>query len=303
MIQFTSSCQKELLDQIYDGVCMYDAEKRITYWNAGMERITGYKESAMLGQTAHDSLLNYVGDNGTNVCANGCVLDKVLQDGAGREMETFVHHMGGHCVPVVARLVALTDDSGKIIGVAEILSNNAILLSNRARRRPPDNAQLLDPLTGIGNQLHLQAKIKSALAEFEHDAVRFGLLLVDIDQFEQFNTQHGDAAGDRVLKMVANTLRSNLRGSDSCGRLDGSDSFMMLLYDVDERGMQVVAQKLNTLIQKASVLLDDGTNLQSTACTSGTLVQTGDTHDSLLERLNTRMGQIKSTGHNQIAVD
>jgi hypothetical protein len=51
------------------------------------------------------------------------------------------------------------------------------------------------------------------------------------------------------------------------------------------------------------VLLDDGTSLQSTACTSGTLVQTGDTHDSLLERLNTRMEQIKSTGRNQIAVD
>ena len=54
---------KELVDNLYDGVYFVDRDRRITYWNKGAERITGYSAPQVIGRRCRDTLLNHVTAN------------------------------------------------------------------------------------------------------------------------------------------------------------------------------------------------------------------------------------------------
>ena len=100
-----------------------------------------------------------------------------------------------------------------------------------------------DPLTGIGNRPHIETKIRSAMEDFHVRKCPFGILFIDVDHFKDFNDQYGHLLGDKILRMAANTLRQNLRGSNSCGRW-GGEEFIALVHDLDRAGLAKVAEKL-----------------------------------------------------------
>ena len=59
---------KDILDNLSDGVYFVDPERRITYWNKGAERITGYPAGRVIGSFCHDNILNHVTENGVQLC-------------------------------------------------------------------------------------------------------------------------------------------------------------------------------------------------------------------------------------------
>jgi diguanylate cyclase (GGDEF)-like protein len=65
---------------------------------------------------------------------------------------------------------------------------------------------LLDPLTELANRRYLENSLRAKLSELYRCDWPFAALFVDIDHFEAANDRHGHAVGDRVLKMVVNTL-------------------------------------------------------------------------------------------------
>ncbi len=85
-----------------------------------------------------------------------------------------------------------------------------------------------DPLTGISNRL---AFFEFAESEIHH-ARRFGhpvsILSLDVDNFKNINDQHGHREGDKLLRLVAGTIRTNIRIIDIVARF-GGDEFVILL--------------------------------------------------------------------------
>jgi diguanylate cyclase (GGDEF)-like protein/PAS domain S-box-containing protein len=292
----------DLLDNTFDGIYFVDRDLRITYWNPSAERITGYLREAILGQECHDTLLNYVTSSGAALCEDRCALAKTMKDGTVFEAEVFLQHAGGHRVPVLIRIVPLRDERNLIIGAAEIISNNPTLLVDRLRSRRADEAVRLDPLTGIGNHDHVQSKLKSAISEIEQQPSRFGVLFIDIDNFLKINDHFGSETGDKVLKMVATTLRNSLRASDTCGRWDGEE-FVVIAYDVDGNGLKIVAEKLRVLVEKAALPLDKGGSLHATITIGATLVRPGDTEETLIKRTESLVQMGKQNGGNRVTIN
>ena len=93
-----------LLDSLYDGVYFVDAERSITYWNKGAERLTGYTAAEALGKHCYDNFLMHVNANGCALCFGGCPLAATLVDGNPREDEIFLRHKRGHRVPTSVRV-------------------------------------------------------------------------------------------------------------------------------------------------------------------------------------------------------
>jgi diguanylate cyclase (GGDEF)-like protein len=126
--------------------------------------------------------------------------------------------------------VALQDRQALIAVAALILStvilSGALAESDRAHR----SRSTLDPLTGLFNRGALEQR----LAEMEGQARGPGeslsqaMLLCDIDHFKRVNDQHGHAAGDSVLREVADTMRSVLRAGDSIYRVGGEEILVIL---------------------------------------------------------------------------
>ena len=96
-----------LLDQISDGVYFVTLDRRITYWNGGAERITGYAADEVLGRSCSEGILRHVDDAGRQLCLDGCPLAAVMKDGKPREAHVYLHHKDGHRVPVTVRGQAL----------------------------------------------------------------------------------------------------------------------------------------------------------------------------------------------------
>ncbi len=110
-----------------------------------------------------------------------------------------------------------------------------------------------DPLTGINNAATFHAALDSFLnlAAFLGEPV--SLVRLDVDGFGQINQQHGRAAGDAVLKQVAQVLtRTFLRKNDFLARLD-NDEFAVLLAGTDDKSVYKLAQRLHLMLTQAVV--------------------------------------------------
>ncbi len=101
-----------------------------------------------------------------------------------------------------------------------------------------------DDLTGVANRALLIERGNRALLQAErHDGV-IALLFVDLDRFKAVNDTYGHAAGDELLRQVAERLCLCVRASDTVARV-GGDEFVILLPEVaEEDGAEVVAAKI-----------------------------------------------------------
>jgi len=292
---------KELVDNLLDGIYFVDRERIITYWNKGAERITGYSAAQAVGRSCRENMLNHVDGNGALLCGEHCPLAACMQDGQSRETEAYLHHAEGYRVPVLIRAVPLRNEDGEIIGAVESFYNNESVLTTRRKLVEMRHAVLIDPLTGINNRLHLEGRLRAVIAESEHTKVGVGLLFIDVDHFKHFNDSYGHEIGDRVLRMVANNLRHNLRTNDTIGRWAG-DEFVVILSDVrDKQHLRSIASKLKKLVEYSRLDLEDK-SLFVTVSVGGTLLLPDDTPESFIRRADELMYSSKKLGRNYVVV-
>ncbi len=293
---------KDILDNLYDGVYFVDQERRITYWNKGAERITGYSAEQVVGHRCMDDLLNHVTEAGVLLCLNGCPLHATISDGTLREAEVYLHHKDGHRLPVMVRTSPIRNNNGEIIGAVETFSDNSHLSSMRSQLRRLEDITLLDPLTGIGNRSFMEQRLHMALLEYQHHRSSFGILFMDLDHFKSVNDTHGHEIGDKVLRMVTTTLQRNLRNEDVIARW-GGEEFVALIARINETSLRNMAEKLRSLIEQSSLWLD-GKNIGVTISIGATLIQPEDTTiQAMINRADQNMYRSKKAGTNRVTTD
>lgn len=114
----------------------------------------------------------------------------------------------------------------------------------KARAKKLEHAAKLDTFTGLFNKAAAIDMIKEALRQ--NPQQRHALVLLDIDNFKDFNDTYGHVAGDVVIKLVADSLKQCFRNTDIAGRY-GGDEFIVLMEDV--RDISWVGQRLQKLIR------------------------------------------------------
>ena len=85
----------------------------------------------------------------------------------------------------------------------------------------------------------------------------FGLMFIDIDHFKSINDTFGHIIGDKVLRAVANTLRYNLRETDTCGRW-GGEEFLALVFKLNKDTLKAIAEKLRSLVEQTVITTEAG---------------------------------------------
>ncbi|CUI05245.1 tetratricopeptide repeat-containing diguanylate cyclase [Massilia antarctica] len=119
-----------------------------------------------------------------------------------------------------------------------------------------------DPLTGLYNRRHFQEFMRSHLQVEKRGAGTSGeeivgaLFLLDVDHFKHVNDSHGHAAGDAVLKMIAESLREILRETDMIVRW-GGEEFLAFLPAIPRSGVEEIARRLLTGISNQSIDYQD----------------------------------------------
>jgi diguanylate cyclase (GGDEF)-like protein len=117
--------------------------------------------------------------------------------------------------------------------VIESLTANASAALERAHlQRELGRLALIDPLTGLANRRHMDDALSALLSP--ESGRPFALLVLDLVDFKSINDDYGHAAGDDVLRIVAERLHGCVRGGDLVARL-GGDEFVAVLPGVTSR--------------------------------------------------------------------
>lgn len=297
---YNDSIYHAILDNLYDGVYFVDRERRITYWNRGAERITGYAAAEVIGSRCMDNLLMHVDTRGTPLCKDGCPLAETIRDGTERSADVYLRHKNGHRVSVNIRVTPLRDEGGVITGGVEVFTDNTETLAAIARMEAFEKLAYVDPLTGTANRRFAESTLHARYEEFKRYGWPFGVIFIDIDRFKYINDECGHPAGDEVLKMVAKTLLNSARSFDVVARW-GGDEFIAVIANVDREQLVATANRFRILVEQSSRAA--GPVRQVTISVGATLARDDDSETTLLERADRLMYESKSAGKNHVTAD
>ncbi len=173
-------------------------------------------------------------------------------------------------------------------------------------RQMEDLARLAsrDPLTDLVNRRRFDEEMRARLVESGRYKTNGAIVLLDLDHFKEVNDTWGHAAGDSVLRAVADVLRRATRQSDMAARL-GGDEFAVLLPHADVAAAAVCARKI--LAELAGVRIDMEGTLYTPAASVGCAAfpAHGASPHELLRAADIALYEAKRTGRNRavIAID
>ena len=166
-----------------------------------------------------------------------------------------------------------------------------------------------DVLTGWNNRRYLAVRLGEELARARRDGTRLVCLMLDIDHFKRVNDTWGHAAGDAVLKELAQRVEAQVRASDVAARY-GGEEFVVLLPDTNVAAAEKLAERIRTGIAEAPIDLPGGESVSITASIGIAEVRPKPDDkdlktlgDSLIARADVALYAAKSAGRDQVVVE
>ncbi len=193
------------------------------------------------------------------------------------------------------------DKEQKIIGAIEIFDANSERNALNLRIKELEKLALLDSLTRIANRRFIEMQLSSRINEFKRFGWQFGIMFIDIDHFKLVNDRYGHEIGDRVLKMVSNTLLENSRSFDLVGRW-GGEEFIVIAPNVNETQLYTIAHKFKNLIALSNLKINSDI-ISVTVSIGVTLSRQKDTLKSIIKRADKLMYQSKKNGRDKVTTD
>jgi len=156
-----------------------------------------------------------------------------------------------------------------------------------------------DELTQLLNRKEVLNRIETLNEESRRTGGELAVLFCDIDRFKEVNDGHGHAAGDEVLRAMAQRLRETLRTSDDLAARMGGDELLVVLHGVqDLANAAQIAEKLRGAA--AEPVATAAGCVVATLSIGVTLAHEGESTDALVARADGAMYRAKIGGRNQV---
>lgn len=153
-----------------------------------------------------------------------------------------------------------------------------------------------DTLTGLPNRHSFYEQLQQTLKISERNNTSFVVVFIDLDGFKPINDALGHAAGDEVLKSVANKLKQCVRRTDVVARI-GGDEFVLILSGIDSPALFSITRKIIETIASAHEITGRSVTLSSSVGIA-TYPNSGCTVDELIAHADAAMYRSKRAGKN-----
>lgn len=278
-----------IVESSNDAIIMKDLDGTILGWNAGAERIFGYRASEMIGSSIYRLIPP------DRLEEENRIMDLIRSGKLVDHFDTVRLRKGNQPIHVSVTISPIKDASGKIISASKIARDITRRWESQARIQ---HLAHYDVLTGLPNRILLADRIDIAIRNAARYSNKAALLFIDLDRFKPVNDSLGHGIGDKLLKMVAERMQANVRHSDTVGRL-GGDEFIVLLNQIKTTDDAAhVAGKLITAVTKPYRIEEHDLSLSASIGIS-IYPDHGSEADVLLRNADASMYRVKKTRRGQ----
>lgn len=284
------------LHSIGDAVISTDALARVTFMNPAAEQMTGWSAEEGMGRPLYQ-VFRLIDESGHAVPdpVETCLArmqpyyldtDVILlaRDGERR-------HIRDSAAPVRTA-------SGEVIGAVLVFQD---VTRDRTLQQALAHSATHDSLTGLPNRVAFERALLEACEQARRDGRRHVLCFMDLDRFKIVNDGAGHAAGDALLRDVANLLRRHSRGRDLVARL-GGDEFAMLLRDCSVDDGVTIARQFIRAVAELRFTWDDKSYQIGASVGLTAVAGDGTRADELLSQADVACYTAKTAGRSQVSI-
>jgi len=161
-----------------------------------------------------------------------------------------------------------------------------------------------DALTGLANRAEIMERLREETAGWirrrdKDENAAFSLVMVDIDKFKLINDRFGHPAGDRVLREVAEKIRSALREYDRVGRY-GGEEFLVLLPGTGFDGALASAERIRLAVEEKPIDLEQTQHPVTVSLGVATIRKEEEGFQEVLKRADEGLYLAKEGGRNRV---
>jgi diguanylate cyclase (GGDEF)-like protein/PAS domain S-box-containing protein len=193
-------------------------------------------------------------------------------------------------------LTGLFDVKGKANGVVILIRD---ITASKERSKELSYQARHDMLTGLVNRREFESRMEYLLEDSRLNEHLHVMFYLDLDHFKIVNDECGHAAGDKVLKLLAEEFKNHLRKDDCIGRL-GGDEFGVLLVNCDVKSAQVVGEKMRQDIDDFTFEWEGRHFKLGVSIGVVAITQHADSIETLIAQADTCCYIAKQKGRNQI---
>lgn len=160
-----------------------------------------------------------------------------------------------------------------------------------------EKISVTDKLTKLYNRHKTDKVLAKSIRFAKRYKSKFGVILLDIDNFKSINDNYGHHTGDKVLKELSSLLKSSVRESDTLGRW-GGEEFLIIVPNASKKSLITLANNLKEII--SSYEFSDVKKV--TASFGATLYKKSDTSENLIIKVDEALYKAKKRGKNRVVL-
>ncbi len=282
---------RQIVEFASDSIVAIDTDLKIIFFNKEAEKTFGYSSDEILGKHLntlipsrfHESHNNYV----TQFAKSG-VIARLMNETAN--LEVMALRRDGSEFFVEISIIKIKEAFVSI--VRDITNRKAFeeKLKFYAER---------DYLTGVMNRRKTEETGSKELERAKRFNNPFSILVLDIDHFKKINDSYGHDIGDLAIIHLTSVVQNVIRQIDSIGRW-GGEEFVILLPEVDDQGISVVAEKIRSAVEQQPFITKTKKNVDFTISIGGsTYSKSNASWESILKNADLGLYKAKKNGRNR----
>jgi diguanylate cyclase (GGDEF)-like protein len=153
-----------------------------------------------------------------------------------------------------------------------------------------------DSLTGLYNHGHLMDTLQLEVERARRLKHFFSIMMIDVDNFKQYNDSLGHPAGDKLLSEIGQLIKASIRSIDYAARY-GGDEFLVLLHEVGSEGARRLAERIRSSLAAKS--WNQGPDKVTLSLGVASFPEHGDDPDTIVASADAALYEAKRRGRNQ----